>query len=114
MDWLGFAPEAKFGLLGNANNQHSLIRDLENSKVLRDETVSSSILSSLTELRLVGDASVTKNFKVTFGYNLLWLTGVAQAPYQFDSSYTSSSSQFVDDNHSIFYHGANIGLTWVR
>jgi hypothetical protein len=114
MDWLGFAPEAKFGLLGNANNQHSLIRDLENSKVLRDETVSSSILSSLTELRLVGDASVTKNFKVTFGYNLLWLTGVAQAPYQFDSSYTSSSSQFVDDNHSIFYHGANVGLTWVR
>jgi hypothetical protein len=113
-DWLSFAPEAKFGLLGNANNQHSMIRDLDNTLALRDERVSSSILSSLSELRLIGDAALTSNFKVTFGYNLLWLTGVAQAPYQLDTTFTATSSQFVDDNHSIFYHGANIGLSWER
>lgn len=113
-DWLSFAPEAKFGLLGNANNQQNLVRDLGNTRVLRDESISSSILSSLSELRLVGDAAMTDHFKITFGYNLLWLTGIAQAPYQFDSTYTATSGQFVDDNHSIFYHGANVGLTWVR
>ncbi len=109
---LSFAPEAKFGLFGNANNQHSLVRDVDNSKVLRDVTASSSIVSSLSELRLVGDAAITNNFKLTFGYNLIWLTGVAQAPYQLDFTYNDSSSDFVDDNHSIFYHGANAGLNW--
>jgi hypothetical protein len=113
-DWLGFAPEVKFGLLGNANNQQTLIRDSGNAIVLRDESISSSILSSLTEIRLNGDAALTENFQVSFGYNFLWLTGVAQAPYQFDTTFTSSSSQFVDDNHSIFFHGANVGLTWLR
>lgn len=111
-DWLSFAPEAKFGILGNANNQHSLVRDLDNSKVLRDVQASSSILSSLSELRLVGDAALTENLKLTFGYNLIWLTGIAQAPYQLDFTYTDASSRFVDDNHSIFYHGANVGLNW--
>ena len=111
---IGFTPEAKFGLFGNANNQHSLVRDLDNSKFLRDVTSSSSILSSLSELRLLGDASITSNLKLTFGYNLIWLTGVAQAPYQLDFSYTDSSSRYVNDNHSIFYHGANAGLVWSR
>ena len=112
-DCFSFAPEAKFGLLGNANNQHTLIRDLENSKALRDVQVYSSILSSLSELRLVGDANLTKNLKLTFGYSLLWVTGVAQAPYQLDYTYSSNSSHFVDDNHSIFFQGANVGLNWL-
>jgi hypothetical protein len=97
---------------GDANNQHSLVRDLHNSKILRDVQASLSILSSLSELRLVGDAALTDNLKLTFGYNLIWLTGIAQAPYQLDFTYTDASSRFVDDNHSIFYHGANAGLTW--
>jgi hypothetical protein len=111
---LGFSPEAKFGLLGNANNQHSVIRDLNNTLVLRDESVSSSILSSLSELRLVGDASITDRVKVNFGYNLIWLTGIAQAPYQYDTTFTATSSRFVDDNHGIFFHGASVGLTCTR
>jgi hypothetical protein len=111
-DRLNFAPEAKFALLGNHNNQHSLVRDLDNSKVLRDVTESSSILSSLAELRLLGKAAVTSNLDLTFGYNFIWLTGVVQAPYQLDFTYTDESSRFVDDNHSILYHGANAGLNW--
>ena len=111
-DCMSFAPEAKLGLLGNANNQHSLVRDLGNTKTLRDVRESSSILSSLSELRLVGDASVTKDLQLTFGYNFLWVTGLAQAPYQLDYTYTEKSGRFVDDNRSIFYHGANVGLSW--
>lgn len=109
-DWFSLAPEAKFGLFGNANNQHSLVRDLDNSIVLRDAQASSSTVSSLSELRLIGDTAITKNLKFTFGYNLIWLTGIAQAPYQTDFTYTATSSQFVDDSHSIFLHGANAGL----
>ena len=112
--WLNIAPEIKFGLLQNSNNQHTVIRDLGNTNVLRDERVSASILSSLSEIRLVSGASLTKNIQVTTGYNMLWLTGVAQAPYQFDSSYTSNSSRFVDDNRSIFFHGLSLGLVLSR
>jgi hypothetical protein len=112
--WLNIAPEVKFGLLQNANNQHSVVRDLGNTNVLRDERVSASILSSLSEIRLVGGAALTRNFKVTTGYNMLWLTGVAQAPYQFDTSDTSTSSRFVDDNRSIFFHGLSLGLVLSR
>jgi hypothetical protein len=112
--WLNIAPEVKFGLLQNANNQHSVVRDLGNTNVLRDERVSASILSSLSEIRLVGGAALTRNIQVTTGYNMLWLTGVAQAPYQFDTSDTSTSSRFVDDNRSIFFHGLSLGLVLSR
>jgi hypothetical protein len=111
---LSVAPELKFGLLQNWNNQHSVVRDLGNTNVLRDERVSASMLSSLSEIRLVSGIALTQNISVTTGYNMLWLTGVAQAPYQIDTSYTATSSRFVDDNHSIFFHGMNIGLVISR
>lgn len=110
---LSFAPEAKFGIFGNSNDQHSLVRDLDNTTVLRDVREDSSTLSSLTELRLVGNAAITGNLHATFGYNLIWVTGLAQAPNQLDFSFTSSSSRFVDDSHSVFYHGAIVGLNWI-
>jgi hypothetical protein len=91
-----------------------VVRDLGNTNVLRDERVSASMLSSLSEIRLVSGIALTQNISVTTGYNMLWLTGVAQAPYQIDTSYTATSSRFVDDNHSIFFHGMNIGLVISR
>ncbi|MFN7733834.1 MAG: hypothetical protein ACK5OB_18195 [Pirellula sp.] len=61
---------------------------------------------------ILGSAALTANPKLTSGYNVIWLTGVAQAPRQLDFTFTDASSRFVDDNHSIFYHGANLGLNW--
>ncbi len=113
-EWLTFTTEAKIGLFGNANDQHSLVRDVDNNNVLRDGDASSSSLSSLSELRLLGDIALTRNLSLTAGYNLIWLTDVALAPYQLDFTYTTLSSQFVDDTHSVFYHGAIVGLCWVR
>lgn len=113
-DYFSFRPEAKFGILGNASGQSSAVRDLNNTLVLRDIDVSGSSTSTLSELRLVGDCKLTKHLSVNYGYNLLWVTNVAQAPYQLDFTDTVSSSRFIDDSHSVFLHGASVGVTFSR
>jgi hypothetical protein len=111
---LSFRPEAKFGVFANANEQNSLLRDLNNTIVLRDVSVEDNVTSTLSELRLVGDVALTKHFSVGFGYNFLWLTDLALAPNQLDFTDTAFSSQFVDNNHSVFLHGATVGITLTR
>jgi len=44
------------------------------------------------------------------GYNLIWLSGVALAPNQFDFSFTTASGSQLVDGGSVFLHGANLGL----
>ena len=44
------------------------------------------------------------------GYNLIWLSGVALAPNQFDFSFTTTSGTQLVDGGSVFLHGANLGL----
>jgi hypothetical protein len=111
---LRFSPEAKFGVFVNANEQHSLLRDLNNTLPLRDVSFADNSASTVSELRLVGDLGLTRHLQVGFGYNFLWVTDLAQAPYQLDFTDTASSSQFVDNGHSIFLHGASVGLILTR
>jgi hypothetical protein len=44
------------------------------------------------------------------GYNLIWLSGVALAPNQFDFTFTTASGSQLVDGGSVFLHGANLGL----
>ena len=44
------------------------------------------------------------------GYNLIWLSGVALAPNQFDFTFTTTSGTQLVDGGSVFLHGANLGL----
>jgi hypothetical protein len=113
-EYFSFRPEAKFGVLGNSNGQSSTVRDLNNSLLLRDVDVSGRTTSTLSELRLVGDSKLTKYFSVNYGYNLLWVTNLAHAPNQLDFTDTAASSQFLNDSHSVFLHGASVGLTISR
>jgi hypothetical protein len=113
-EYFSFRPEAKFGVFGNSNGQSSAVRDLNNTLLLRDADISGGTTSTLSELRLVGDCQLTKCFSVNYGYNLLWATNLAQAPYQLDFTDTIASSRFIDDSHSVFLHGASVGLTFSR
>lgn len=64
----------------------------------------------------IGDMnfSVTRRLSDTWGlragYNLIWLSGVALAPNQFDFTATSSSGTGVASGGSLFLHGASLGL----
>ena len=44
------------------------------------------------------------------GYNLIWVTGVALAPNQFDFTDSATSGTRLVGGSSVFLHGANLGL----
>jgi hypothetical protein len=68
------------------------------------------------EVGFVGDLScslvrrVTDDVSIRVGYNLIWLSGVAPAPDQFDFTTTASSGTGLDPGGNVFLHGANFGL----
>jgi hypothetical protein len=111
---LTFRPELKFGVLSNSDNQRSILRDLDNTITLRSTAESSRNLSTLSEIRLASDFKISERFRVDFGYQFLWVTGLALAPNQLDFTDTATSGQFLSDGHSVFFQGANVGLTWTR
>lgn len=112
--YFAIRPELKFGVLGNSDSQSTLVRDLDNTLTLRDVSVRGTGVSTLSELRLAAEALLTPNAKINFGYNFLWLSDVAQAPYQLDFTDTASSSRFINDAHSVYYNGVSVGLTLMR
>ena len=68
------------------------------------------------EVGFVGDLNcslvrrVTDDVSIRVGYNLIWLSGVAPAPDQFDFSTTAASGTGLDPGGNVFLHGANFGL----
>jgi hypothetical protein len=65
---------------------------------------------------MIADANLSGIWRIDdvwgfrFGYNLLWLTGVALAPDQYDFSASTSPSTAIDGTGSLFLSGANAGL----
>ena len=53
---------------------------------------------------------LTDMWGVRCGYNMIWLTNAALAPSQWDFSDTSTSGSRINDNGTVFLHGANLGL----
>jgi hypothetical protein len=44
------------------------------------------------------------------GYNVYWLTNAAFAPSQWDFSTASTAGTGINDNGTLFLHGANLGV----
>ncbi|MCC9608378.1 BBP7 family outer membrane beta-barrel protein [Blastopirellula sp. JC732] len=102
--------ETKLGIYDNSSDNSTLFRDLNNTLVLRNTRNNANSTSFVGELRFGVDYLLTEHLHATLGYNMLWVTDVALAPYQLDFTDTMTSSQFLDDSHSVFYHGINVGL----
>lgn len=104
----------KLGVFGNANQQSTLVRDLNNNLVYRDLTVEGDGTSFIGQIDIKGSVNLWKHLDLVIGYNLLWVESVALAPYQLDFTDTLDSSNFVNDTPGVFFHGLSIGLsgTW--
>lgn len=102
----------KSGVYANDSSQYTLFRDLSNTLTLRDIRRSDTDVASISEIRLNADVRLTDRISARFGYNFLWATDLALAPYQLDFTNTATSSDFLDNQHSVFMHGANVGLTF--
>lgn len=65
---------------------------------------------------LIGDLNFTLTYRMTetwglrLGYNMLWLSGVAMAPNQFDFSAAPGGGNNLNGGSSIYLAGANLGL----
>jgi hypothetical protein len=65
---------------------------------------------------LIGDLNFTLTYRMTetwglrLGYNMLWLSGVAMAPNQFDFSAAPGGGNALNGGSSIYLAGANLGL----
>jgi hypothetical protein len=64
----------------------------------------------------IGDMNFTAVYRLTdtwglrMGYNLIWLSGVALAPNQFDFSSPPAGGTQLHGGSSVFLSGANLGL----
>jgi hypothetical protein len=69
-----------------------------------------------TRLAFVGDLNLTAIYQLThtlglrFGYNLIWLEGVALAPDQLDFTNAPNSGKEVRDGGGVLLHGVNAGV----
>ena len=98
----------KAGIFGNAAAQHSSYAT---------DTVSAtgdgSPVSLLGELGITGNYRISQRWSATCGYQLLWINRVALATEQVASSNFVFGSG-IDAAGDTFYHGAAVGVQYVR
>ena len=72
--------------------------------------------STTAGVGFIGSINATLIYRLTdvwglrAGYNLYWLTNAAFAPTQWDFSTASTAGTAINDNGTLFLHGANLGL----
>jgi hypothetical protein len=75
-----------------------------------------AIRSTDTGVGFIGSLNATLVYRLTevwglrAGYNVYWLTNAAFAPSQWDFSTASTAGTGINDNGTLFLHGANLGV----
>jgi len=115
MEWdrWGIDGWAKAAVAGTAMSQSA---DPIGSVFVPDPPVRQARSASEGGVGFIGDINVTLSYRLNdawrlrTGYNLLWLTGVALAPNQFDFAATDTAGTGLNGGAGVFLHGANLGL----
>ena len=69
-------------------------------------TLDTMAVSFIGDIQLQANFEVTCNWSVTAGYQMLFVTGAAEAPKQYNMPTEINHGSF------IFYHGANVGMAY--
>lgn len=110
----GLESWAKVGLAGVAQGQSQTFFD----QLAPDDPYRSPRASDRGAVGMISDMNISGIYRLTdtwglrLGYNLMWLTGVALAPDQFDFSASAEpdAGTRIVGTGSVFLHGANLGL----
>ncbi len=100
----------KAGVYANLAQQQTLLRDDNNTVLLRDFTTRGGDVAFIGELSLNFIYHINDRVSMTAGYQGMWLEGVALAPEQLDFTTTATSGSRLNTNGGLFYHGGFIGL----
>jgi hypothetical protein len=115
LEWDRWALEswAKAALAGNAMSQS---QDPIFNANTPDPPIRSARSANEGGVGFIGDINATIVYKladgwaVRVGYNLIWLSGVALAPNQFDFGDQSTAGTAVNGGAGLFLYGGNLGL----
>lgn len=97
----------KAGIYGNRAAQDTLFVTAEASA-----TDARTAAAFLGELELVGKYRITERLSLLGGYRLMWIDGLALAPEQLAAS--DGFGGGIDTSGEAFFHGALVGLQYVR
>ena len=114
MEWDRWAFEgwAKAALCGSAMSQS---QDAIIDPAVPDPPFRSARSAFQGGVGFIGDLNATLVYRLTetwglrAGYNLIWLTGVALAPNQFDFQAQSTSGSGLTGGAGVYLHGASLG-----
>lgn len=115
MEWERWAIEgwAKVALCGSALSQS---QDAIVDPAVPDPPIRPARSAFEGGVGFIGDLNATLVYRLTdtwglrAGYNLIWLSGVALAPNQFDFNADSTSGSGLNGGAGLYLHGANLGL----
>jgi hypothetical protein len=115
MEWERWAFEgwAKVALCGSALSQS---QDPIVDPVVPDPPIRPAQSAFEGGVGFIGDLNATLVYRLTetwglrAGYNLIWLSGVALAPNQFDFGAQSTSGSGLNGGAGLYLHGASLGL----
>jgi hypothetical protein len=107
--------DIKVGIFGNASSASQIISDQRTGPSFDisydySREAQRAALSFAGDINLTATYQIRRNLALRGGYQVLVLTGVANAPAQADSYYWWPTS--VDTSGTVVYHGAMAGLEW--
>jgi hypothetical protein len=101
----------KAGLFGNAAEQHSdAIIDFPNFVIRPGRTESAGNLAFVGDFNLSAIYQINTVWGARFGYNLIWIEGVALAPDQLDFTDTPTSGSGISTDGGVLLHGLSAGV----
>ncbi|MDX1946934.1 MAG: BBP7 family outer membrane beta-barrel protein [Pirellulaceae bacterium] len=107
---LGWEAVGKGGIFGNDAIQRQLVRDNDNTFVLRNARDRSTVVSFVGDFNLTGKYALNDCWSVRAGYFVMVVSGVALAPDQLDFNDDLDSGTNLATGGDLFLHGANLGL----
>lgn len=114
MEWDNWALEGWAKLvLGGAylsQSQDPIVETLTQTPIRDGRTRRDGEVGFVADLNYSLVRRITDTWGLRIGYNLIWLSGIAPAPDQFDFSTSASSGTGLDPGGNVFLHGVNFGF----
>lgn len=101
----------KAGIFGNSADQRTTTVNFGGVPSIAS---SGSQVAFVSEGGIYGGYRVTDSLRILGGYSVLWMTGVAEAPAQIAGTNLATGASALAFNSDVFFHGANVGIEWVR
>jgi hypothetical protein len=99
----------KAGVFGNRAVEQQFITNIGDAPI-RDTSVEQGHTAFVGDIGVNLSYNICKCWTIRAGYNAIWVEDVALAPNQLDFTDTPTSGTTLNNNGSVFLHGAHAGI----